>query len=140
MSRKIIDTKVALINYEEYPYIVIKANKLTTDIQKKDIDNFLIQLKNTFKATKGPFILFIDYKEVSWTNAEIRDYLGVSYQFLESQYLDRHKGNFIYVPNVSIFVMTKIIAGFISTGVKIATSFNKERLEKKARQKLKEFQ
>jgi len=132
MINKIIDTKLASLNYDSYPLIYLKTKKLTTKLSVDDVDKFLDQLKYIFETTKGPFILFSDIEYYSWSSYEVRERFGLGIQHLAKTYKKRYRLNYIYMSNIIVYFLIKTVLGFLKPEVSIIASFNKKKLHEKA--------
>lgn len=133
---EIIETKLASINIKEYPIILITSNEVP-EIVKADIDHFIKKYKMILDSTQGHYIAFTDAtKSVKKRTAENREYLGVSIQVLDSNYRDRHLGNYVFVPNVVIYGVIRLLTGFTSSGIKLRIGFNKGKLWQEALERI----
>lgn len=123
---KIISLKVGTIDYSMYPIITFTVKKVKGSLTKDDVDTYVNQMRNILSSTSGPFALITDTTEATWISGDARDYFGVAVQALDGEFLDRHKGHYIYIPGVQMYFLAKMIGGFIKTKMPIKFSFKLE--------------
>ena len=133
----IIHTKIGIFNCTEYPFIHITINDFKQEITKTDVLRFITKFRKILDGTSGHFVVYIDATNTKWVTPETRDYFGVALQNLESQFLSRHRGNYVFVKSLKIYLMAKLIAGLINPTAPLTLSFNKEKIKKRALNSLK---
>lgn len=130
---KVFETKLGSLSYYHYPIIVFEAKKnKPEDVTKEYVDDFITKFKSIANMTKGPFVVFSDTTNASWLHSEVRDYFSIAVQLIEADYADRFKSNFVYVPNLLMYLLIKLISKFIAKQIPLHTSFNRNKLWKKA--------
>lgn len=129
MPNKIIETRLGIFNYEEYPLISFEAKKIETAPSKLEIDDFLEKLDKILSITNGDYVFFLDARYAKWVSSEIREYFAIRIEILASKYINRSKGNYIYVPNILIFLLMKLLMSFVTPDVLVRISFNYKKLK-----------
>lgn len=119
-------------DYSEYPFISFTVSEFDGEVKKSHITSYMSSFKSIVDSHAGPFALLIDSTHAKWISAEHRDHFGVAVQLLEKEYQDRHIGNFVYINNFKIFLLAKLVSGFLKTKVPVHFSFNKEKLKERA--------
>lgn len=135
--KKSENTKLGTICYENYPLIFFKKKKMDF-VLKSDVDDFLNKFRKVVNRFEGPFTVFSDGSNAKWVSSDVRDYFGVGIQVFEKEYQDRHLGNYIYVSSLPVFIMVKLISGFIKPSVPFTVGFNHDLLKAKAEDRLEQ--
>jgi len=124
---KIVKTRLCDIDISEFPLIILKVKKID-DLKEEDLESFFEKLERIINESNDSFVLFIDATEGFWMETKLRDSLGVRMSYLAEEYTSRYKKIYIYVPNVMIFVLRKLVSGFLKPIIPMKVSFNKRNL------------
>lgn len=102
--------KCGSFDISQYP--IIKAKIHPGKFSVDEIKKYLDLLMKILKRTSGTFVLYIDATESSWLASEQRETTYVGMKYIQQEFKERFKAQYILINSFSTRILIQFINGF----------------------------